>query len=761
MSEAKYTASLSRTQGRTGYSIIFRHPARLDGATGKPGVRVRRGLATRDVMEAERLRDELNVLLGDPRYHDLASRVEADRRFDSRVVDIFFAGMQTAKADSAVLREAIIRLPGLEPDGYRRVLFLGTTGAGKTTLVRQLIGTDPAKERFPSTSTAKTTIHDTEIVLADGNWRAVVTFASRDEVREHLNECISAAVLAASRDSADDATVLRHLLNHVNQRFRFSYVLGNGPAAAPSSLDFVDEELEDPEDESDLLGIEESDLIDVTRTEEMLARMVAKLRELGARLGDELRAELDVQGDDDQRVVEELFEDELDNLLRDDDEFQGVADTLMAEIEKRFELLPPGRLQKTRQGWPLAWSGEWPARERAEFLRAISRFSSNYAPYFGRLLTPLVNGLRVSGPFKPAWNGGEVPKLVLMDGEGLGHTPKSSSAVSTAVSRRIEAVDAVVLADNAAQPMQAAPLAAMREVVTTGNARKLIFAFTHFDAVEGDNLPRASDKAQHVLASAESVLAAFGEDLGPYAERALRDRLETARFFLAGIHKPLSESTASGRVTISQIRKLLDVIDRVIERPETADARPVYDRLNLVLAIQAAAAAFHEAWRPLLGLESKPGYAKEHWTRVKALSRRLAMMGKDQYDTLRPVADLRRELAERIYVFVQKPLRWDGAEPENDEKLACFDAFAENLSKGLLEVCTRRLWHEHGMRWRGAYEQRGTGSTFERARIIGNQIYEFAAPVPDVTPSPDRNVFLREIVAEVEKAAEETGSLLE
>lgn len=284
--------------------------------------------------------------------------------------------------------------------------------------------------------------------------------------------------------------------------------------------------------------------------------------------------------------------------------------------------------------------------------------------------------------------------------------------------------------------MQAAPLAAMREVVTTGNARKLIFAFTHFDAVKGDNLPRASDKAQHVLASAENVFAAFGEDLGPYAERALRDRLETARFFLAGIHKPLSGSEPSARVTSSQIRKLLDAIGRVTERPETAEARPVYDRLNLVLAIQAAAAAFHEAWRPLLGLESKPGYAKEHWTRVKALSRRLAVMGKDQYHTLRPVADLRRELAKRIYIFVQKPLRWDGTEPENDKKLACFDDSANNLSKRLLEVCTRRLWHEHAMRWRVAYERRGTGSTFERARIIGNQIYELAAPVPDVTPSP-------------------------
>lgn len=761
MDKRSYSASLSQTQGRSGYSVIFRHPARRDEATGKPGVRVRRGLGTRDKAEAERLRTELNVLLGDPQYHDAAARAEAERRFDPRVVDIFFDKMVPEETDFAALRDAVILLPDSGPDGYRRVLLLGTTGAGKTTLVRQLIGTDPMKERFPSTSTAKTTIHDTEIVLADGDWRAVVTFASSDEVREYVNECISAAVLSAAK-GANDVEVLRRLLNHVNQRFRFSYVIGNGPAAAVRDPDF---ESEDDEEESggepDLLSADEHNATDLASTENLLADITEKLRELARRLGGRLRAELDVGGEEDERVADELFEEEFDNLLRDEEDFHRVADALMEEIEKRFDLLPPGKVQKTRQGWPLAWSGEWPAEKRAEFLRAISRFSSNYAPLFGRLLTPLVNGVRVAGPFSPVWNGGEVPKLVLLDGEGLGHTPKSSSAVSTAVTRRIEGADAVLLVDSATQPMQAAPLAAMREVVATGNARKLIMAFTHFDEVKGDNLPNASAKVQHVLASAENVLAAFGEELGPYAERALRQRLERARFFLADLHEPLNDDTASRRRTISQLRKLLDAIDAVIERPQPAEARPVYDRMNLVLAIRSAADAFHETWRPRLGLELKPGFAKEHWTRVKALSRRLATGWADEYDTLRPIADLRKELVERVYVFVQNPLRWEGPEQEKDQKQSCFDAFADNLGRRLLALCTRRVWHERTAQWREAYDRHGTGSTFVRARIIGDDIYEPAAPIPDVTPSPDRNQFLREVIAEVEGAARETGAVLE
>ena len=74
--------------------------------------------------------------------------------------------------------------------------------------------------------------------------------------------------------------------------------------------------------------------------------------------------------------------------------------------------------------------------------------------------------------------------------------------------------------------------------------------------------------------------------------------------------------------------------------------------MDLVLAIRSAADAFHEAWRPRLGLEFKRGFAKEHWTRVKALSRLLATGWADEYGTLQPIADLRKELVEQIYVFV-------------------------------------------------------------------------------------------------------------
>ena len=211
----------------------------------------------------------------------------------------------------------------------------------------------------------------------------------------------------------------------------------------------------------------------------------------------------------------------------------------------------------------------------------MTRFSSNYAPLFGSLLTPLVNGIRVAGPFAPEWGDGEPPQLVLIDGEGLGHTPTSAAALSTAVSKRIEVVDAVLLVDNAAQPMQAAPVAAMKAVVTSGNASKLLVTFTHFDMVKGDNLPSVADRQTHVKASVDNILKAVGEDLGPFAERILHQRIERACFFVGGIDETLDVTKKSGRRTIEQMKTLLDVIEHIADEAETTDTRPVYDRSTL------------------------------------------------------------------------------------------------------------------------------------------------------------------------------------
>ena len=118
--ERTYKASLSRSQGREGWAVIFRHPLRNDRTTGKPGLRVRQGLNTKDRADAVKLVEEMNELLSEPSFHDASARASAGHRFHSRVVEIFYYEVIPEQADYFVERDSVIPLPPLEGD-HRRV----------------------------------------------------------------------------------------------------------------------------------------------------------------------------------------------------------------------------------------------------------------------------------------------------------------------------------------------------------------------------------------------------------------------------------------------------------------------------------------------------------------------------------------------------------------------------------------------------------------------------------------------------------------
>src|SRR6478609_1623861 len=99
MIERIHKAALSQSQGREGWSVIFRHPVLLDRTTGKPGRRVRRGLGTKDQKVARRLIAELKELLADKLFWDASSRATALMRFSPLVVDIFYHDMLPEQSD--------------------------------------------------------------------------------------------------------------------------------------------------------------------------------------------------------------------------------------------------------------------------------------------------------------------------------------------------------------------------------------------------------------------------------------------------------------------------------------------------------------------------------------------------------------------------------------------------------------------------------------------------------------------------------------
>jgi GTPase Era involved in 16S rRNA processing len=748
----KRTGKATLSKGRSSWCLIFRHPVCL-GPDGKQKLRVRRGLGTSDDSVAQQIINELNEILADETLWSPAGREQASAKYDARAVAAFFDPMQSELHDGWMIRDEMLPLPGGKDanDGYARVQLIGTTGAGKTTVLRQLIGTDPENERFPSISAAKTTICDIEVILEDNSFRGIVTFIPRDRVRQYIAECVLSAITSSVED-ATEREIIRRFLEHSEQRFRLSYILGNPlllrTTDEPDLLDADDEMA--CESEESLISNEERNSLLVAL--EYYLDQIVELAKASRTHLTQAAAELDIDLGKASKQERDILQELIEDQIADDECFHVLVDKIMDDVEQRFKYLDDGELVRGRDDWPIKWSFSTP--NRSHFIRTINRFSSNYAPNYGRLLTPLVDGIRVAGPFAPEWSNDERPRLVLMDGQGIGHIADSSTSLSTSVTRRFKLSDAIMLVDNAAQPMQAAPFSVLQSLVTSGHESKLILAFTHFDEVKGDNLVNNAARKDHIVGSFDNAARAIGKSIGREAELSLRRLNPNRLVFLSNIQKRVSKRA---EFTLAELNRLISAIMSTITPTGPIEYKPVYDVANLVLAVQKATQEFHDRWKAILGMGSRSSVSPEHWTRVKALTRRLGIFQVDEYDSLRPVADLIRLLQVQISLFLTTPLTWTPVAPAEDseERQTAIDTIKTEVFERLHNLAKSRILEERVKDWVKAYEHRGMGSTRVRARNVAT-LYEEAAPIPNEMPGPDANKFLFEIrglIADSIKAA--------
>jgi len=748
-----YTAGKTRSS-RPGWSIGFRHPLRND-ARGKAGLKMRRGLGTSDEAQADSMVAEMNVILGDQSWWNAAKRKEAELRFSKAVVEAFYDEIQAGREDPESLRDSHIRLPNAQ-DGYSRVLFVGTTGAGKTSLLRQLIGSDPDHDRFPSTAPAKTTIADIEVIQAEGEFEAAVTFFTEFQTQANIEECVIDAALAIFEKAPKDKVADR-FLNHRDQKFRLSYLLGSWRAGdgADNQEEMSFDETYEPQVFDD-----EGTLTDEDRSanQEKLATYITRIEQLQASVVASLTEELGVDlghAGPDREAARELIEEHLEGRITQEEAFHELVQDILEDVRSRFDFIEAGTLSKRRSGWPDLWL--FKSGDRSEFIRHIRWFSSNYWPQFGRLLTPLVDGIRVRGPLFPSFIEGQ-PKVAFIDGQGLGHTPDSTASVSTRITRRFGHVDVILLVDNAQQPMQAAPLSVLRAVASSGHQNKLAIGFTHFDHIKGQNLPTFAEKRGHVMASVRNALSSLRDVLGVPVVNAIEHGLDSRCFMLGGVDRQLAKlPPRAADYMKSQLGDLVRFFEKAILPPPLPEARPVYDPTGIGFAVQEAVSKFQGPWLARLGMGTYEGFSKEHWARVKALNRRIAGELDDEYDTLRPVADLVTQLRESISRFLNTPIAWTREPADPQEEQSSIAHIRQMVDNALHDLAVRRLVETHLSDWRVAYDEfRGPGSTRRRAVAI-HGIYDAAAPLPDAVMTSPSVTFLAEIRRIVASAIEANG----
>ena len=130
---------------------------------------------------------------------------------------------------------------------------------------------------------------------------------------------------------------------------------------------------------------------------------------------------------------------------------------------------------------------------------------------------------------------------MLIDSEGIGHSTKSATSISTRVTQRFSETDMILLVDNAQQPMQGAPLELLRSIGSSGHSDKIAVAFTHFDLVKGPNLLDHEQKRAHVMNSVRDAIDTLKQSIGVPVASILEKQIEKHIFFLGGLDREITK----------------------------------------------------------------------------------------------------------------------------------------------------------------------------------------------------------------------------
>ena len=730
----KYTARLTKG-GSNSWAVEFRHPV-LKNREGKQGRKIRRGLGNAPV-EAQKVVDDINILLSDESFWSLTEQRRATQSVDSRAVNIFYDQIENEVVkDSWEQREEFIKIPD-KAEGYSRVMLLGTTGAGKTTVVRQVIGTEPEEISFPAISASRTTICNTEFIFHDGEWRSIVTFITQSQVISLIEECIWEAFKRAVIGE-DEKTIAKALLAHPEQRFRLSYFLGQ--YRSPKKIVYTN-----------IISVDQIDEIPYPDQNVLQDELQYILKEIQL-LATEAKEEFSPEDENIDEVIDLLFE---VWIKEDTERFNELVEFILHLIKKRFEVIKIGNLRRDTRGWPVTWTHT--SNDKSEVINMMGWFAGNEGRRFGQLLAPVVNGVRIQGPFKPRWwKHEELPRLVIIDGEGVGHDSNITTSLSMEVTNRFNEVDAIVLVDNATQPMLDIPKVILRDASSRGQQDKLIVAYTRFDQVEGSNMINDEERRDYVLGIQNGAVEAMQEayNLNPKMIRLLRDHLKVNTFFFPNTNELRDP-------TIELQEEMIAFIESVVQkaRPQSETGVflvPRYDFGRLVLVITEAEELFMRKWLGLLGIKSSQ-FPKQHWARIKALSNRFATWSNVvSYKDLEPASDLAGYIIERLNEFLNAPKDWKGVGTE-DEKQQVLRRLSSSLSFKLNGLVVTRLKIESHPQWIVALNYRGPGSTTTRAQEI-RSIYEKALPLPKISYNPSSgDLFdkLTELIADSIKEIED------
>ena len=426
------------------------------------------------------------------------------------------------------------------PVNMPKLYLLGDTGAGKTTIVRRILGTE--KLKFPSVQQKRTTVAVTEYVISkDLPYRATYLFKSRQLITNLVAEILEIAIASAyshfRKGTISKDAVTENLEETPDERFRLRYILTQD------------------------------------QREEFAEEIVAFMPVLDATVK-KLTAELQSSDEEIGVVVDLALENHKDAILALNTEILRLIEVKVSEV------CDGHRLYSDPEFYQYSSEDLTDFVDRAKLLLSSAKDS----------ISPVVEYARLQGNLLAPWLPSGV-ELVLIDGEGIGHDTREASRLSPRHLDYFHFADAIGLVEECKKPFASGGKSAIEGVVRNGYAEKFHLIFTKLDEVEvgEDEEPSRDDQVRAVKKGITNVKHALKDDGAELDIGA--DRF----YYLAHMNSASIDSDS-----VSEVGRLLGSISAKFSEAKPQFVEPVYDYEMLSSYLSKSADSFLSKWDAML-----------------------------------------------------------------------------------------------------------------------------------------------------------------
>lgn len=439
------------------------------------------------------------------------------------------------------LQEKLEKLSPI-PVNMPKLYLLGDTGAGKTTIVKKILGTDDYK--FPSVQQKRCTVAVTEYVLSrDLPYKATYIFRTEDQVSEFVNEILEIAIENAyvnlSKGKFHISDVVENIEETPDERFRLKYILSS-------------EQLEEV----------------AKAIEQMLPGLHTAI--------ESLKTELELQSSDELGVLVDLA------LEKQKEELSEIKDKILAHIKCKVAELCDGFV---------LFSDADHYQHSSSKLEGFINQAQKLLLCAKNSVSPVVEYARLQGNLLASW----LPKdteLVLIDGEGIGHdTREASRRLSARHFDYFHFADSIGLVEESKKPFASGGKNAIEEIIRNGYLEKFNLIFSKLDEVEVGDKENAGrdDQIRAVKKGFTNVKHALQED-------GVELNLGNDRLF----HLSHMNDKETSEDDVAVIRRLIADIKDKFNKDKPQFVEPIYDYEMLSSFLTQSSGNFANIWSSML-----------------------------------------------------------------------------------------------------------------------------------------------------------------